>query len=210
MVSPFGTGRCRPYRAAGLYDPAVRGATDFDEQVLDWVVARRSAALTTGFKAVTELGDAALLFPLTVVIVVFLVAARRFWLAAFFGVASIGGMLLQGVLKEIWMRPRPPASVYLVPTDGYSFPSGHTFQAASTWFALAVVATVLTQVRWMRIAAWVTASVVVFLVGCSRVYLGVHWATDVLGGWCIGALWVGLLVLMFRSRFATPRVQVAG
>ena len=87
-------------------------------------------------------------------------------------------------------RDRPPVAIQLQHPHGSAFPSGHATQVAATYFALAVVATVLTKAPTRRAATWTIATLIVFLVGVSRVYLGVHWATDVLGGWLLGSVWV--------------------
>jgi undecaprenyl-diphosphatase len=93
------------------------------------------------------------------------------------------------VIKVAVARPRPESGALVRPL-GYAFPSGHSTTAAATWLAVAVVLASLTARRSLRILAAVVATVVVVLVGVSRVCLGVHAPTDVLGGWALGALWV--------------------
>lgn len=186
----------------------MQGATGFDEAIYDWVVARRSPWLTDVWRVITELGGGAVIVPIMVVTVALLVVARRPWSAAFVALAAGGGLVLQALLKPLLQRPRPPVAGWLTDAGGWSMPSGHALQSASLYLALAVV--VVAVARPWRVVVWTTAVVVVVLVGCSRVYLGVHWATDVLLGWLIGAVWVGALATAMRSRFAAEPARVAG
>lgn len=186
----------------------MQGATGFDEAIHDWVAARRSPWLTDGWRAATELGGGAIIITVTVVTVALLVVARRPWSGAFVALAGSGGLVLQAILKPLLERPRPPVAGWLTDAGGWSMPSGHALQSASLYLALAVV--VVAIVPPWRVVVWVSAVVVVVLVGSSRVYLGVHWATDVIVGWLIGAVWVGALATAMRSRFAAERARVAG
>ena len=173
----------------------------FDGGITDWAVGGRSEVLTTVMRAVTWLGSMAVIAPLTIVVIMVLLAARRRMLALYVFVCVFGGVLIANVLKPIVGRARPPFALRLEHAGGASFPSGHAAQATVAYLALAVLVTVLVASRRIRVAAWTTASVVILLVGASRVYLGVHWTTDVLAGGLLGALWVGLVTLGFRGRW---------
>lgn len=176
-----------------------------DGTVTNWVVDGRSDLLTSLMRAVTWLGSMAVIAPLTLVVIALLLATRRRVLALYLFICVFGGALLSDVLKPIIGRDRPPSGLRLAGAGGASFPSGHAVQATTAYLALAVVVTVLVASRHLRVAAWITASVVILLVGVSRVYLGVHWTTDVLAGWLLGALWVGLVTFAFRGRWLRER-----
>jgi len=113
-------------------------------------------------------------------------------------------------LKEIVQRPRPPRAHWLVQAGGWSFPSGHSVQSAAAYLSFAVVISVLVSSRRWRAVAWSAAALLALAVGFSRVYLGVHWPTDVLAGWAIGTAWVVLLYLLLRPRFERAPEEVEG
>jgi undecaprenyl-diphosphatase len=166
------------------------GATNFDSTVTRWFVDHRTDAWTAVMRALTSLGSSAVVVPLAGVVVAVLLVDRRRWLA-FFLVLAVGGASLLSVLAKLVVgRHRPPIELQLQHPHGSAFPSGHTTQATATYFALAIVVTVLSRSQARRALAWLAAALIVFLVGVSRVYLGVHWATDVVGGWILGGLWI--------------------
>jgi undecaprenyl-diphosphatase len=174
------------------------GPTSGDAHVTRWFVDHRSDTLTSVMRAVTWLGSSWVIIPLTVLVVIVLALRYPIARAVYLGIAVAGAFLLSTLVKYIIGRDRPPASVRLAHVASSSFPSGHTTQATATYLALAVIATcIVRETRW-RLMIWSVALVVVALVGVSRVYLGVHWATDVLGGWLLGATWVGGLTLALQ------------
>lgn len=172
-----------------------------DQRVLTWVLAHRSDAATTFFRTVTALGA------LEVVVVVLLVATvallwrRRIDLAVVLVASSACTWLVVNVAKLLVRRPRPPEVVRLVHAGGWSFPSGHAGQAAATYLALGVVAALLLPRRWQQALAVTCGAALGVLVGASRIYLGVHWLTDVLAGWVVGgAVFAALLFVTLHSR----------
>jgi len=173
------------------------GSTGFDSDVTRWFVDHRTPTWTDAMRVLTWLGSSAVVFPLAIVVVVALLIGRRRWMALFVALAVGGASLLSAFAKDVIGRDRPPVDIRLQQAHSSSFPSGHSTQAVATYFALAIVVTVLSQSRALRAVTWTVATLIGFLVGVSRVYLGMHWATDVLGGWLLGSLWVaGLTVAL--------------
>jgi membrane-associated phospholipid phosphatase len=164
------------------------GATAFDASVTRWFVDQRSQAWTDVMSVLTWLGSSWVVVPLAVVVVVVLLIVRRRWLALFVALSVSGASLLSVLAKDVIRRERPPIDIRLQQSVSFSFPSGHSTQAAATYFAFAVVVAVLSPSRVLRAVTWLAATLIVFFVGVSRVYLGMHWATDVLGGWMLGCL----------------------
>jgi undecaprenyl-diphosphatase len=145
--------------------------------------------LLVTFRDVTSLGGHTILTMLVLTVGGFLIGTRKRAAAAFLAVAVGGGALLSALLKELFQRPRPAVVTHLVEVSSASFPSGHAMLAAITYLTLgAIIARVLPSQR-LRAYVFAIAVLVTLLVGISRIYLGVHWPTDVLAGWCVGASW---------------------
>lgn len=106
-----------------------------------------------------------------------------------------GAVLLNLILKAVFMRERPDLWVQLIHETGYSFPSGHAMSSAGLGFSL-VVALWSSRWRWWAVGF---ATVYILFVGFSRLYLGVHYPTDVAAGWLVSAVWVLSVWLLLRS-----------
>jgi undecaprenyl-diphosphatase len=174
------------------------GPTTFDANVTRWFVDHRTDGWTALMRAMTWLGSSWVIIPLTVIVVTLLALRHPVALAIYLALGVAGASLLSTLAKRIIGRDRPPEPVRLAHITSSSFPSGHATQAAATYLALAIIACCLAHGTRSRVLIWVAAASIIALVGVSRVYLGVHWATDVLGGWFLGAMWVGGLTLVFR------------
>jgi membrane-associated phospholipid phosphatase len=169
------------------------GSTGRDADVARWFAEHRSNARTDVMHVVTWFGSARVVVPIALCVVVALMMCRRTWLAAFvaLAVAGLGVLVLAG--KNVSAHERSPVGPF-----GSSFPSGHAAQSATICLALVVAVAVLTRSRALRVGAVTSALLVVVVVGVSRVYLEVHWASDVLGGWLLAATWVGGLTIALR------------
>lgn len=170
------------------------GSTALDSSITTWVVAHRTSGLTTLARALSTVGSQAVLLPLTAVVTAVLVITRRQFARATLLVACWGGALgLYSLIKLLVHRMRPPMDIWLTNVGKTtSFPSGHATQSMGTYVALALVAVV--WLSGVRRAVLVLAVILALGVGCSRVYLGVHWTTDVVAGWLIATAWVATVV----------------
>ena len=157
----------------------------------------------------TALGGSGVLTLLTVSVIGYLVIQRRFRAALLVALAVVGGMVLSQLLKSIFGRPRPD----LVPYGSYvyfaSFPSGHSMLSAATYLTLGALLARLQKRRRLKIYILFLAVTITFLVGVSRIYLGVHWPTDVLAGWTAGAVWAVLCMLVLHWLQHHGKVEVA-
>jgi undecaprenyl-diphosphatase len=153
-----------------------------DPRIHGWVLSHRTSALDAFFEVVTWLGASAVTLPVLAVTGAVL-ARRRRSIGPLLNIALVYGsaVLLRDVVVEVVRRPRPPVADWLVSAHGWSYPSGHTTQAFTAWILLALLLTRGSRPR-TRVLAVAAAAAVGCLVAASRVYLGVHWATDVLAG----------------------------
>lgn len=118
------------------------------------------------------------------------------------GIAALNGW----VLKPLLARARPDIVDRLVQVpESFSLPSGHAANSAAVYGAIALISTVLWWRKRQRRAIWAGAATLVFLIGLSRVWLGVHWPSDVVAGWLVGAGWTFLLAALLRPVLARTR-----
>jgi len=171
-----------------------------DRPVQAFFLAHREAWLTHLMRAITDLGGADLLIPLVIGAGLLWRWRARSWRPLLLlACAYAGAYLLQISVKQLTHRPRPPAALTLEHFSGYAFPSGHATDAAAVYGMLAALLAAVTT-RWSRkVTVWAVAAVLVLLVGFSRVYLGGHWLTDVLGGFALGAAWLFALLTITRT-----------
>jgi undecaprenyl-diphosphatase len=147
------------------------------------------AWLNTAAVDITSLGSTTLLGILVVLVCGLFLSLRRRREAVLLLLASGGGLILTNYLKDVFQRDRPPLILHAVPAINASFPSGHATLSATVFLTLGALIAHFGHRRRVRVYALASAVILSLMVGCSRVYLGVHWPTDVLAGWCIGSAW---------------------
>jgi undecaprenyl-diphosphatase len=148
---------------------------------------------------ITALGSATVL-SLAVVSVVGFLLLQGLWRRALIVLgASLGGGFLNAALKQLYQRPRPDVVPHLREAMSLSFPSGHALQSAAVYLTLGVLMMRLATQRITKVYCLAVAATATVLVGLSRVYIGVHYPTDVLAGWLIGLSWALLCWTIERS-----------
>lgn len=166
--------------------------------------------LQDAFRDLTALGSPVVLALLIIAAIVFLLLARQRLAALHVIGSTAGGVLLSMALKRYFSRPRPGFVPDGMVVDPFSFPSGHAMLAAIIYFTLAALIARTLSTQRLKIYLLAVAIVLTALVGVSRVYLGVHWPSDVLGGWAIGAAWALVCWLsahILGGRILTPRAS---
>jgi membrane-associated phospholipid phosphatase len=174
-------------------DPLVR----WDAAAAAWVHARTTPGGIRFFGALTQLGSSTFILMMAVAIAPALRRRRPLlvgWLIAYFG-----GVGLEWLLKSVMQRARPPyAAAYLHGTS-YSFPSGHAMASTIGYAMLAYLVSRLADLRgWRRASLFAGAGVLIAAIGLSRVYLGVHYPSDVAAGFAAGAAWVAICLTAVR------------
>jgi undecaprenyl-diphosphatase len=137
----------------------------------------------------TSFGSVSILVTIALGAAGFLVLRKRRLEAAILAVALGGGLAISEGLKGFFGRVRPPDAYRAVEALNPSFPSGHALLSAVVYLTLGAMLARSTKSRTIRTYVMTGAILIAMLVGVTRVYLGVHWASDVLAGWCLGAAW---------------------
>lgn len=173
------------------------GAMEFDRGLLIVGYAGSHPRLAEAARWVTELGAARVLLPVTGAGLLLLLVRRAWSDAALLAGITLTGRLLVELMKDWTARVRPDATGHLVPVDSLAFPSGHSANATMVWLCLALLLPLGPRLR--SAAVWI-AVWVALAVGVSRVMLGVHWPSDVIGGWAFGLFWTLLLLTLSGRR----------
>ena len=176
-----------------LANAVMQGYTGaFDAAVRNAVHAVSFPALTYAMRGISDLGEAVILVVVGAIIAWRLVSLGRRRQAVFFVTVALGANVIDQALKFWFHRPRPQAFFGPQPVT-YSFPSGHALVSCCFYLALAEI---LMDDQWSRarkLAVWTLAILLIGLIGLSRVYLGVHYPTDVLGGYAAAVAWLSIV-----------------
>jgi undecaprenyl-diphosphatase len=173
--------------------------TNFDLHIRLTIHQWANPALTLAMEAISDLGSPVFLSALFVILIVVFLRVRWRYAAIWLSITMAGALALDVTLKDLFHRTRPVA--YFIPEpSGYSFPSGHALGSFCFYMLLAGLLTARLRDRTARVLIWIGAALLVAAIGFSRVYLGVHWPTDVIAGYAAAACWVTGLVTVDRYR----------
>jgi len=168
----------------------------FDESVLHWLHPGPNLAepigpvwLAHAMADLTSLGSVAVLAVVAISVLGYLLFERRWVQSALLLVSLAGGLVLSETLKMAFERSRPPEAYHAMGTLNASFPSGHALLATVAYLTLGAMLAQAMKKRRLKayVIGWAVA--LAMIVGLSRIYLGVHWTSDVLAGWSLGAAW---------------------
>lgn len=185
-----------------------------DVPVTRYVAEHREAWLTTSLRALTHIGDVYFLLGLVLVVGAWVWRRSRSWVPLATMLTTLGGaVVLYTVVRPLVGRPRPEFGPAVMEISGFAFPSGHATQAVAVYGVLAFL--ISKQLRsWPRaVAIWTVATLLALLIGFSRLYLGVNWISDVLGGFALGGLWLVAVLATtgaLRHRSREPSMANAG
>jgi len=187
-------------------------ATTIDARVNTWMGDHRTDVATELMRLATQLANPLVVVAVTVCVAALMVRRGRPRLAVFMVAATALTGLFVSIVKLVVGRPRPATADQLVSVTGASFPSGHAAQSVACYLAIAVIVVWTTSSRAVGVVAIVLAALAAMTVGGSRVYLGVHWTSDVVAGWALAlacvtgltAAWVGVVALRRRPADRAP------
>ncbi len=194
-----------PFALAGLVlvwgAMLLLGGSGADRDLLLLGYAGDQSVLTPAARWLTELGGATLLFPATLVGALWLVWRKGWHSAALLVAIPVTGRLLVELQKIAVGRARPDFNEHLVATSNLSFPSGHAANSLMVWLTLALLLPCTAKGRMIAVCF---ALAMTFAIGVTRVMLGVHWPSDLVGGWAFGLAWTLLMMRLSGYRFEPP------
>lgn len=186
--------------------------TTQDVSLHEYLVEHReeSPLLLGAFRLITRLGNAQFLALLGVLVSLVLLLRRRRSLALVWLLALVTVGLLNSLLKETFDRPRPPTPDAIIHETNQSFPSGHAMGSITAYGLLAYLALRVLHRRWLQVALVAVLASLILAIGFSRVYLGAHYLSDVIGGFALGGAWLtacisGIEVARRRARHHQAR-----
>lgn len=165
-------------------------------------------AVQDAARDITALGGPSVLTLVTLITVGFLLLDRRRHMALFVCASVASGLGLSTILKDLYQRPRPDLVPHAAFAATTSFPSGHSMLSAVTYLTLGALLARSQSRKRLKAYFLFVAVILTFLIGVSRVYLGVHWPTDVLAGWTAGASWA--IACWLAARWLQRRHTIEG
>lgn len=174
-----------------------------DLMIVEGLSQHRTEYLNTISITLSAIGGMPFVLFLTTLWCLYQVWYKKYTSAIFISSGLIGSIAIAWLLKYLISKPRPPEIYHLVESYGASFPSAHTVYAA----VLSCLAMYLSQQHAKRQLIWVCAFSWLLSMGISRIYLGVHFPSDVLAGWSIGFIWITLLYLLYAKFSHTKQIN---
>jgi undecaprenyl-diphosphatase len=176
----------------------------FDNRLISLIQGQENATLTPFMKFFTDIGSGLPITIITIVIMVVLYAVLKFrWELLFFIGVVVGSALLNVVLKLVFHRARPIVH-RIVEANGYSFPSGHSMAAFTLYGVLCFLSWKHTRGAFARVMLIACGCIIIVAIGVSRIYLGVHYPSDVVGGYLASGTWLAVSIGLFQ-RFMERR-----
>jgi len=185
------------YLLAKLSDNVLeREAFAFDKSILLWIHQFTNPVLDRVVLGITQMGNPKVVVPITLTVFVWLWWRKHRLEAKFFALDAFGGAVLSAGLKLAFSKPRPQLWPQLITETTYSYPSGHALGSMVLYGFLAYLLSSFFPTYLRPIYAGAIALIIA--IGLSRLYLGVHWPTDIIGGYVIGFLWLFTCITLLR------------
>jgi undecaprenyl-diphosphatase len=179
----------------------------FDAAVRSWLHSFASPTLTKAMFAFSFMGDRGMVVFMSMALALFVY--QRWWRGLLWlSITMVGALVLNTTLKLAFARTRPEPFFGTLP-HSYSFPSGHSLFSFCFYGVLAGLIMARIRSRWLRVLTWSAAAIMVLLIGISRIYLGVHYPSDVIAGYLAGAIWVSAMVTVDRLRRTRKGLKLA-
>lgn len=166
-----------------------------DQSILDAIAAFRTPLFTQIFQIITYFGSAPVIIVISLIVTILLFHIREKRMGILFAYLTICDALITFIVKNLTHRLRPDPLEQLIEVTGFSLPSGHSSSSIFLYGAVAIMFMPYAPSRRIKFLLAMLTSVLIMLVGLSRIYLGVHYPTDVLAGYLVGAILLGIFIL---------------
>lgn len=170
----------------------------FDISLLNWVKESLSARTIHFMRLISFLGSEEFLFPLMAIVIALFLIKKRYYISTLLLTSSLGSFIVNFLLKAVFQRTRP-LEYFLVEQGGLSFPSGHTMVSTTMFLTLAYLYS-KEKSKTKKRYAYILASIYILLMGLSRIALGVHWPSDIIGGLLAGYIFYELLIIKIPQK----------
>lgn len=165
--------------------------SDFDTSIYNVIMSLKSDFMTFIMKAITRFGDAETLILIAIICLIF-IKSKKISGSIAINLASVG--LMNYILKKIIQRPRPPLEFRMVEESSFSFPSGHAMASMAFYGLIIYFINKNMKNNKLKKVICIILSILIFLIGMSRIYLGVHYASDVIAGFAISMVYLILYI----------------
>ncbi len=185
--------------------------SDFDDRVFDLIKPYINAGLTQFMSFITFLGKHDLLIPLNFILIIFFIYKKQKWFATRIAALSLSSLLLMFSLKLFFQRERPLLPV-IGDVSGYSFPSGHALISVVFYGLFIHMIWHEIKIKWLRNLLIVILGILILLIAFSRIYLRVHYTSDVIAGLAVGFIWLVLalrIIQRIEKKYITRRALKA-
>lgn len=179
----------------------VRDSTEgilFDVAILEAIHDNQSPVIFNIMNFISFIGSYKFLIPAVGFAIIISIINKRYFISKFLLVNTLGSFIFNFLLKQIFNRTRP-LDFKLVEQGGLSYPSGHSMVVMSMYLAIAYLMTKEERNPRQKRKVYIIASILILLMGISRLYLGVHWPTDVIGGFIMGYIFYSVSKVMIRA-----------
>ncbi|MER2175680.1 MAG: phosphatase PAP2 family protein [Carnobacterium sp.] len=180
--------------------------TSFDRFFASPILVNRSPVKTTFYSLLTDLGGTFFIVLLTILVGLYFILRNKDSKTAYWFVFNVafGAGLLNQLVKFLFQRTRPTIE-HLVVQDGYSFPSGHSMASLICYGGIAFLIIQFTRKKWIKWLVGLLAALIIIIIGISRIYLGVHFPSDVVGGFCLAGSWLSLSTAFYSNKIRSQR-----
>ncbi len=170
-----------------------------DQSIMDLVHANNNIIVIRIMEVISFLGSEVFLFPVMGTAIAYFTIKKRYYIAGLLLVSSLGSFIVNYILKQIFQRPRP-FEYFLVEQGGLSYPSGHSMVSMTMFLTIAYLLTRKRMNGRYKKRIWIAVFIYILLMGISRVFLGVHWPSDIIGGYAAGYLFFEAYIPFVNSR----------